>query len=188
MNQIVQEPHTVLRGKAHEIPVAEITSPRIRTIIQTMKSSLRREPDGVAIAAPQIAEPVRMFIVAGFVFDLKKKNISGTPSPDKVFINPVITKYSKETKWIPGEGCLSVRWIYGTTKRHKGVTLKAYDEQGNLFTLAATGLLAQIFQHEVDHLEGVLFIDHAKDIRPMTDDEIADYQEDLKKLTHDHTH
>lgn len=188
MTKIVQEPHKVLRGTANEIPVSSITSPAIQKIITSMQQALRREPDGVAIAAPQIAEPVRMFIVAGFVFDLKKKNISGTKSQDKVFINPVITKLSKETKWITGEGCLSVRWIYGTAKRHKEATITAYDEHGKAFTMKATGLLAQIFQHEIDHLNGILFIDHAKDIRPMTDDEIADYQEDLKKLTHDHTH
>jgi peptide deformylase len=188
VHQIVQEPDKVLRGTAAEIPAAEITSPKIQKIITNMKSVLRREPDGVAIAAPQIAEPVRMFVVAGFVFDLKKKNFSGTKSPDKVFINPEITKLSKETKWIEGEGCLSVRWIYGTAKRHKEATIRAYDEHGKKFTLKASGLLAQIFQHEVDHLNGVLFIDHAKDIRNMTDAEIADYKEELKRLAANHSH
>lgn len=188
MAQIVQEPNKVLRGTAAEIPVAEITGPKVQKIIANMKKVLRLEPDGVAIAAPQIAEPVRMFIIAGFVFDLKKKNISGTKSPDKIFINPEITKLSKETKWIPGEGCLSVRWIYGTAKRHKEATIKAYDETGKKFTLKASGLLAQIFQHEVDHLNGILFIDHAKDIRNMTDLEIIEYKEELKRLAHDHSH
>ena len=188
MIKIVQEPSDVLRGTATEIPVADITSPKIQKIITNMKSVLRREPDGVAIAAPQIAEPVRMFIVAGFVFDLKKKNITGTKAADRIFINPEITKLSKETKWIEGEGCLSVRWIYGTAKRHKQASIRAYDENGKKFTMSASGLLAQIFQHEVDHLNGILFIDHAKDIRNMTDEEIADYQEELKRLTHDHAH
>lgn len=182
MCTIVQEPNKALRTTAQEIPLTEITTSKIRSVIESMKKCLHAEPDGVAIAAPQIAEPLRLFIVAGFVFDLKKKNIGGTKSPDRVFINPVIIKKSKETKWIPGEGCLSVRWIYGTAKRHKQATVRAYDETGKVFTLSGSGLLAQIFQHEIDHLDGILFIDHAKDIRPMTEEEINDYQKEMKEI------
>lgn len=171
---------------AEQVPVAEIPNAKIQEVLKCMQRALHREPDGVAIAAPQIAESLRIFVVAGFVFDLKRKNVGGTPSPDKVFINPEITKRSKETKWIPGEGCLSVRWIYGTAKRHKQVTVKAYDETGKAFTMSGSGLLAQIFQHEIDHLEGVLFIDHAKDIRPMDEQEVADYQAELKALASRH--
>ncbi|MDB4984773.1 MAG: peptide deformylase, peptide deformylase [Patescibacteria group bacterium] len=182
MCTIVQEPNLILRGKAHEIPVAEITKSAIRKVISDMKTALHREPDGVAIAAPQIAEPVRMFIVAGFVFDLKKKNITGTPTPDKIFINPEITKRSKETFWAKGEGCLSVRWIYGTTKRNKSVTVRAVGEDGKTFTMSGTGLLSQIFQHEIDHLDGILFVDHAKDIRHMTDEEVQEYQDEMEMM------
>ncbi len=182
MCKIVQEPNKVLRGKAKEIPLTDISKPEITKVISDMKTALHREPDGVAIAAPQIAAPFRMFIVAGFVFDLKKKNITGTPTPDKIFINPEIIKRSKETFWAKGEGCLSVRWIYGTTKRNKTCTVRAYDEQGKEFTMPATGLLSQIFQHECDHLDGILFVDHAKDIRHMTDEEVADYQAELEAM------
>lgn len=147
-----------------------------------MKTALHREPDGVAIAAPQVGEGLRIFIVAGFVFDLKKKNISGTPTPDKIFINPKITKRSRESKWIAGEGCLSVRWIYGTAKRNQRVTVVAQDETGKPFSMGATGLLAQIFQHECDHLDGILFIDHAKDIKHMTEVEIAEYKDEMKNM------
>lgn len=182
MCTIIKEPHKTLRGIAQPVPVESITTQKIQDTLNCMKHALHREPDGVAIAAPQINEPLRIFIVAGFVFDLKKKNLGGTKSPDRVFINPEIIKRSKETKWIPGEGCLSVRWIYGTTKRHKSVTVRAYDETGKLVTVPATGLLAQIFQHEIDHLEGILFIDHAKDIRHMDADEITEYQAELALL------
>jgi peptide deformylase len=182
MCTIIKEPHKTLRGVAHPVAIETITGPDIQNTLKCMQHALHREPDGVAIAAPQINEPLRIFIVAGFVFDIKKKNIGGTKSPDRIFINPEIIKRSKETKWIPGEGCLSVRWIYGTTKRHKSVTVRAYDENGKLFTMPATGLLAQIFQHETDHLEGILFIDHAKDIRHMDPDEITEYQAELAIL------
>ena len=63
------------------------------------------------------------------------------------------------------EGCLSVRWLYGSTHRSRKATITAYDEKGKKFQRGAAGLLAQIFQHETDHLKGVLFIDHAKDIK-----------------------
>lgn len=184
MCTIVQEPHPALRATASPIEPEAFTRPETLAIITNMKKALHKEPDGVAIAAPQIGETVRIFIVAGFVFDLKKKNITGTKTADKVFINPEIIKSSKETAWMPGEGCLSVRWIYGKTKRHKQVTVRAYDEQGNEFVISGSGLLAQIFQHELDHLNGILFIDHAKEIRHMDDQEITEYQEELRLLNH----
>jgi peptide deformylase len=184
MCQLVSEPNSVLRATAPEVPLADISSKKIQDVLKCMKTELHRQPDGVAIAAPQVAESLRIFIIAGFVFDLKKKNKGATPSPDKVFINPTITKTSKETKWIEGEGCLSVRWIYGTAKRHKQASIEAYDETGKKFKLNGSGLLAQIFQHETDHLNGVLFTDHAKDIRHMTDQEIADYQIELQNMKH----
>ena len=81
-----------------------------------------------------------------------------------VFINPVISKLSREKTWVP-EGCLSVRWLYGKTYRSTKATVTAYDENGKKFVRGASGLLAQIFQHETDHLKGILFIDHATEVR-----------------------
>ena len=83
---------------------------------------------------------------------------------DLIFINSKISKLSREKEWMP-EGCLSVRWFYGKTLRSKKATITAYDENGKKFTRGASGLLAQIFQHETEHLNGILFIDHAKDIK-----------------------
>ncbi len=83
---------------------------------------------------------------------------------DLVFINPKISKLSREKEWLP-EGCLSVRPLYGKTFRSKKATVEAYDENGKKFERGASGILAQIFQHETDHLNGILFIDHAKDIK-----------------------
>lgn len=179
MCTIIQEPNIILRSQALPVARETIISQEIQEIIATMKTALHQEPDGVALAAPQIGISLRLFIVAGFIFDIKKKNITGTKTSDRVFINPEIIKKSKETKWIPGEGCLSVRWKYGTTKRHKQVTVHAYDETGKEFLFPCSGLLAQIMQHEIDHLDGILFIDHAKDIALMNDDEINRYQQDL---------
>lgn len=182
MCNIIQEPHKTLRKQADPVKKTDLGSQGLITTISHMVTALHREPDGVALAAPQINVSSRIFIIAGFVFDLKKKNIGGTPSPDRVFINPEIIKSSKETKWMPGEGCLSVRWIYGTTKRFKNITVRALDSMGKSFTMEATGLLAQIIQHEIDHLNGILFIDHAKDIRPMTEEEIEHYKKDIERI------
>lgn len=88
-----------------------------------------------------------------------------------VFINPVIVKESREKRWMEGEGCLSVRWIYGKVRRSTKVTLKAHNERGELVERGAGGLLAHIFQHEVDHLNGILFIDKAKDLEEIRPDD-----------------
>ena len=80
-----------------------------------------------------------------------------------IFINPKILKTSKE-KIMADEGCLSVRWLYGKVKRSKKTLIRAYDENGKLFTLGGSGLLSQAFQHETDHLEGILFTDKVVDL------------------------
>src|SRR5690606_8703045 len=83
--------------------------------------------------------------------------------PDVIAINPRIVKVSK-TKHVVGEGCLSVGEKYGAVKRSKNVTIRAYDENGNEYERGAGGFLAQIFQHEIDHLDGILFIDRAEKV------------------------
>jgi len=172
MKKIVQKENKVLRENAKEIPVKEITSPKIKKILKEMSLALKSQDDGVAIAAPQIGYNLRIFVVSGKIFhkdfirgkDDFKKIDKTEIQKDLIFINPKISKLSKEKEWLP-EGCLSVRWLYGNTFRSKKATVTAYDENGKKFTRGASGLLAQIFQHETDHLDGVLFIDHAKDIR-----------------------
>jgi peptide deformylase len=88
-----------------------------------------------------------------------------------VFINPVILKLSKEKKPME-EGCLSVRRLYGKVERHIKTKLTAYNERGEKVTVGASGLLAQIFQHETDHLDGTLFIDKALDVVEISEEEL----------------
>ncbi len=161
---IVQVGAPVLRQKAKPVAKKEFGSRALKALISKMKRALAKEEFGVAIAAPQVGSPLRVFVVAGRVFDeprrkpeLGKQN-SGSPA--KVFINPELTRFSRKTKEM-SEGCLSVRGKYGTVPRHERVTVRAQDESGKPFTYHATGLVAQIFQHEAEHLEGVLFIDRA---------------------------
>lgn len=152
---------------------ADFGSAKLSEIVARMKKALASQSDGVALAAPQIGVTLRIFVVAGFI--LKKKNDEKTPD-DKVLINPEIVSLSKEKEWLE-EGCLSVRYLYGEVSRAKKVKVRAYDERGKRFTIGASGLLAQIFQHEIDHLDGKLFTDRARNVRELTPEEQADLQE-----------
>ena len=186
---IVSEGHPALRQVAEEIPLSEIKSAKIQHLIEDMKQALASQDDGIGLAAPQIGVPLRIFLVSKKIFSTQKANGEDTESSaentkkpsskttpsaqmdDLVFINPVLTKESKEKKWMEGEGCLSVRWVYGKVRRSTKVTIRAYDENGRVFERGAGGLLAHIFQHEIDHLNGVLFIDKAKDLERVDPDE-----------------
>jgi peptide deformylase len=138
-----------------------------------MKEAMYAEPDAVAIAAPQIGESWQIFIVAGWVLHVIKSNkkelikpkedLRNLSYPDLVCINPKIVKLSKETSLME-EGCLSVRFIYGKVKRAKKAIIEAFDENGQKFRRGGSGVLAQIFQHEMDHLNGILFTDKAIDL------------------------
>jgi peptide deformylase len=176
MIKILQQDNPILRKTAHEVLLKDIGSKKIQNILDDMSQALIEQGDGVAIAAPQIGVSLRIFVVSGKIFEedfirgeiKKKKSIH----KDIVFINPIITKRSKDKKALP-EGCLSVRWLYGMTKRATKCTVEAYDDSGKQFVYAGTGLMAQIFQHEIDHLDGILFSDHAKDLKDMPPEKIS---------------
>ena len=183
MISIVQSEDPVLRKIAKEVPVGDISKPEIRKIIQSMITALNKESDGVAIAAPQIGVSKRIFVVSGRIFDEDfirgKGSIEGdlykkARQKDLVFINPILKKISKDRKLL-SEGCLSVRPVYGKVRRATRATVEAYNENGKKITKGGVGLLAHIFQHETDHLDGILFIDKAKDLHEvLTDDEFKD--------------
>lgn len=175
MIEIVQKQDPVLRKIAKEVPIKDITSPQVQKVIRDMKEALNSQDDGVAIAAPQIGVSLRIFVVSGkaFAYDKEDQKGDGGDSkkkkkapPDVAFINPEIIKISKK-KYIVPEGCLSCRWLYGKTVRADKARVKAYDEKGKPFEYGGSELMAQIFQHETDHLNGILFIDHAMDLQEM---------------------
>ena len=176
MIEIVQDGNPVLREVAKEVPVSKITSPKIQKVLKDMQEALHSQDDGVAIAAPQIGVSLRIFIVSGRIFDSdfirgqKPDKTKIKTHKDLVFINPVFTKISKDRK-LMHEGCLSVRPLYGKVRRATKANMKAYNENGEEFTMDGSGLLAHIFQHETDHLDGILFIDKARDIHESTSDE-----------------
>jgi len=160
MVPILQKEHPLLRARAREIRPDEFGITPLIAVLRSMHEALDAQDDGVAIAAPQIGESLRIFIISKKVFARRRK--------DKIFenvvcINPVITKMSREKKPMT-EGCLSVRWLYGNVDRAAKATIVAYNERGEKFTMGGSGLLAQAFQHEIDHLDGILFIDKATNI------------------------
>lgn len=175
--KILQRESPILREKSVKVKPEEISGARIKKIIEEMRSALDSQDDGVAIAAPQIGYPLRIFIVSGKIEDINKQglpeqihidetNIVSKARKDTIYINPTIKKLSNEKHFVE-EGCLSVRYLYGQVRRSKKIIIEALDENGKKITRGGTGLLAQIFQHEIDHLEGVLFIDKAKNLEEM---------------------
>jgi len=129
--------------------VAEICTDEMQKFLIDMSKTMITK-DGVGLAAPQIGVLNRIIVVA---------------YRDKVLalINPVLSKKSWLTE-VEEEGCLSVPGVYGLVKRHRKITVSAYNEKAEKINFDARGLLARIIQHEVDHLDGVLFIDKVKKI------------------------
>jgi peptide deformylase len=160
MRTIVQNGHPVLRSIAKDVAHADITSPTIQKLITDMKKLLSKEEHGVALAAPQVGESLRLFIVSGKAIAKRATETEDKTHPDQVYINPVMTKVSRSKKELH-EGCLSVRGYWGEVPRALKATVTAYDEHGKKVTRGASGFLAHIFQHEMDHLNGVLYIDKA---------------------------
>ncbi len=182
MTAIVQKDDKILRLIAKPVQKKQFGTPELKKTIAVMKKLLSAQKDGVAIAAPQVGVSLRMFVVSGRVFAMKGREPKefermSKDYSDKVFINPEILKMSREKEWME-EGCLSVRYLYGRVERSKKVRIRAYDEDGNKFELGGAGLLAQVFQHEVDHLKGTLFIDNAKDVVELTQEEFENEQKD----------
>jgi len=135
----------VLRQKAKRVPSIDASVQRlIDDMIETM-----RQADGVGLAAPQVGVSLRIVVLQ-------------MPDEDPVaLVNPEIVKRSGEREVT--EGCLSVPGYAGEIKRSTSVTVKGLDRQGKATRLKATGLMAQAIEHELDHLDGVLFVDRVKE-------------------------
>ena len=157
--KIISLPNNHLRQRSQKVG---IITPEILDIISQMEAATldwedsRQYEVGVALAAVQIDELLRIVVIRD---DFDNKNSRSF----SVFINPTITKY--EGKIVEDyEGCLSVKDIYGRVPRYEKVRVKATGIDGREFRITASGFLARVLQHEVDHTNGKLFIDHIKDI------------------------
>lgn len=158
--KIIQKGDKVLGQVAKEIPPEKIKSKEIKDLIDELKQVIAEEEEAVAVAAPQIGESLRIFVVSEYVFSPENKEKEKADYGYLIFINPKIIKKSREQK-ILTEGCLSVEGVYGTIKRSEKIKVEARDENGKKFIKSGSGLFSQVIQHEIDHLEGVLFVDKA---------------------------
>ena len=149
---IIVAPDPRLKVKAK--PVGEVTD-RIRKLLADMVETMHAAP-GIGLAAPQVGEALRMLVI-----DIAK---DGEPSTPMKIINPEITWASAEV--VPWEeGCLSLPDQFAEVERPKEVKVRYLDETGKKQEVHATGLLATCIQHEMDHLDGVLFVDHISALR-----------------------
>lgn len=176
MAKLVPQNHPALHTIAEEITKEEIENGTVSKLVHDMREALKKySVDGftaVAIAAPQIGVSKRLFII-------EDQSTDRDSLPNLVAINPKITKFSKKTH-IVGEGCLSIPDLYGEVKRHTNVTFKATDEHGKTYQRGAGNLLAQIVQHETDHLDGILFTDRAEHVwtkKELKDKNLTEAQE-----------
>ncbi|MGB0757038.1 MAG: peptide deformylase [Patescibacteria group bacterium] len=154
-DKVVLYPSSVLTKKAREITMDEIDSGDIAILAQNMRELMTRA-NGVGIAAPQIGEAIRMTVID-----------AADGSGFHVLVNPKIISSSKLTT-VAEEGCLSLPGIYGAVKRKRKVTVEYLDEHGNKKTLKAHPFLSRVIQHELDHLDGILFTSKLE--RPLDND------------------
>lgn len=170
-SDIVQKNNPVLREISAPVSLAKIKSAEIKSVISDMKAAMEPQADAVAIAAVQIGKPVRIFVISKRAFAIAAGDVENPQNKnDMVFINPKIIKTSKAKQHLE-EGCLSVRYMYGKVFRAEKATVEAYDENGKRFTRGFSGLLAQVVQHETDHLDGTLFTDKAKSLTEISHEE-----------------
>ena len=157
-DKIITLPNDHLRQRSKKVG---LVSSEITQLIEDMKAATldwedsREHEVGVALAAVQIDSHLRIVVIRND-FDNKDDR------EFQVFINPEVTKYEGELEE-DFEGCLSVKDVYGKVPRYQKVRVKALDASGKAIRLTAEGFLARVFQHEIDHTNGILFVDHIKD-------------------------
>jgi peptide deformylase len=146
---ILTSPNIILRQESAPVNLEDIAGPEFQELCFSIAETMLKNK-GVGLAAPQVGQNIRLIVVS-----LKDGPIW--------LINPNITWRSISTE-VGEEGCLSIPETFGQVKRNKKITVKFTDINGREVKIRAEGLLARVMQHEIDHLDGVLFIDKAKDI------------------------
>lgn len=162
MLDIVTNPNEILRKKSSEVDLDFLLSKKTQELIEKMIPTMRIK-DGVGLAAPQIGQNLRICIIAkeAFLNDLKTDLKLDS---DLVLINPIWQKTSRK-KNTDIEGCLSVPNTFGEVKRYNDIIVKGINEKGKNLEFKAHDFFARVIQHEIDHLDGILFIDKASNIK-----------------------
>ena len=170
LREIVFLPEPVLRRKAK--PVTKFDK-ELQTLIDNMIETMRDAP-GVGLAAPQINISQQLAVIEYAEGEDEEEEDENTPPKPKklyVIINPEIVKASEE-KVMGIEGCLSIPGLHGEVERHESIQVKALNRHGSPVKLKVDGWMARIFQHEIDHLNGVLFTDKAVRVwKPSADED-----------------
>jgi len=155
LRKIVTLPDPVLKRKAHTVTTFDKD---LYTLLDDMVETMRDAP-GVGLAAPQIGLSERIIVVEYYAKE-EDEEIEDAPKKVWAMINPEIVKASDEML-MGAEGCLSIPGLVGEVERHAEVQVKALNKHGKPMKVKAKGWLARIFQHEIDHLNGVLFTERA---------------------------
>ncbi|MBI3305261.1 peptide deformylase [Candidatus Parcubacteria bacterium] len=152
-----------LHQLSREVP--DPRAPEIHQLIRDMQLTMRVK-EGVGLAAPQVGQPLNIFVIDREFVDADRKRQSRwarwfPKQVPAVYINPELVRRSGDVVLLE-EGCLSVPGVFGLVPRWEKVTLKAQDQNGRRFRVRASGLLAHVLQHEMDHLAGQLFTEKVK--------------------------
>jgi peptide deformylase len=160
VREIVTDGHPTLRKVAKKVDPREIAEPLFQQLIDDMFETMYAAP-GVGLAAPQVNVSKRLFVI----------DVHDEDRAPEVVINPKIEMAEEEVELT--EGCLSVPGMVGEITRFKRMAVSGLDRYGNRIRLEGEGLFAQCLQHEIDHLNGVLYIDKARNVRPaVTEEEV----------------
>ena len=152
----------VLRQQALEIPGAEVTSPPLQRLAADMVETMI-DYEGIGLAAPQVFQSLRLIVLGMPDVDPDEEGVI----PLTVLFNPEFTAMSDER--VDGwEGCLSIPDIRGVVPRSAAVNVKGLDAQGQPVELSAEGFFARVLQHEIDHLDGVIFLDRMEDLATLS--------------------
>lgn len=163
MLEIVQAGDPVLRQVGRTLTVEEIRSPRIQELIELMRETMREAP-GVGLAAPQIGESIQLAVIedrAEYIKDASPDQLAKyqrSPVPFHVIVNPQLTVAGDSSAEF-FEGCLSVNGYSAAVDRALNVHVECLNERGEAITIDAEGWYARILQHEIDHLNGILYVD-----------------------------
>ena len=164
--KIVQAGDPVLRKQGRTLTADEILSPRIQQLIELMRDAMREAP-GVGLAAPQIGESLQLAVIedrADYLSDLSAEQLAKyqrAAVPFHVIINPKLTVVGNSSAQF-FEGCLSVSGFSAVVDRALKVRVECLNERAEAVTIEAEGWYARILQHEIDHLNGILYIDRMK--------------------------
>ncbi|MDX9992249.1 MAG: peptide deformylase [Anaerolineales bacterium] len=158
LRTIVTTPEPVLRRKAQTVTRFD---EKLQTLIDDMVETMREAP-GVGLAAPQVGVAERVIVVEYYENEEDEESEEAEAAPKRLYtlVNPEITRASTEREIAP-EGCLSVPGVMGDVERHLAITVKGQTRRGQPVTLKLKDWTARIFQHEIDHLNGILFTDLA---------------------------